>query len=166
MSSFQPTRPRHSTVFWRGGRRRKPRRFAPRGGERSPSLAVAFPQTTRGVTEPTLALRSPCADAPLVAHRLTSRQASARFRPRTMTDSPLSARSIHCRTPLHRLRGMLSLIPTAANCRDSQKNVVRARRFRRPRDSVRPTPAIARETSSGQDISNRPRGSARPSHRH
>ena len=40
-----------------------------------------------------------------VTHRLTPRQVSARFRPRPMTDSPLSARSTALHEPLRRLRG-------------------------------------------------------------
>ncbi len=47
-----------------------------------------------------------------------SHQVSARFSQCPLPDSTFSARSIHYRTPLHRLRGMLSLIPTVANCRD------------------------------------------------
>ena len=62
--------------------------------------------------------------------------------PHRWPDSSLSARSIRCRTPLHRLRGMLSLIPTAANCRDRQRQRC-AQRFQRPRCSAyRPRPAI------------------------
>ena len=67
-----------------------------------------------------------------------------------MTDSPFFARSIRCRTLLRRLRRMRSLIPTAANCRDSQQTSC-APEASRPRCSAyRPTPAIARATSSGQ----------------
>ena len=81
---------------------------------------------------------------------LPTRQVSARFRPRPMTDSPFFARSIRCRTLLRRLRRMRSLIPTAANCRDSQQTSC-APEASRPRCSAyRPTPAIARATSSGQ----------------
>ena len=47
-----------------------------------------------------------------------SHQVSARFSQCPLPDSTFSARSIHYRTPLHRLRGMLSLIPSVANCRD------------------------------------------------
>jgi hypothetical protein len=43
-----------------------------------------------------------------------SHQVSARFRPHPWPDSPVCARSIRCRTPLHRLRGMLSLISSVA----------------------------------------------------
>ncbi len=45
--------------------------------------------------------------------------------PAPVTDSTFSVRSIRCRTPLHRFRGMLSLIPTVANRRDSQKFIGR-----------------------------------------
>ena len=94
-----------------------------------------------------------------------SRQASARFRPRPMTDSPFFARSIRCRTPLHRLRGMLSLIPTVANQRDSQKTSGASRRIqkaarlrpaktsalRREASPVAEDKALARDAPHGQD---------------
>ena len=84
-----------------------------------------------------------------------SRQASARFRPRPMTDSPFFARSIRCRTPLHRLRGMLSLIPTVANQRDSQKTSGASRRIQKAA-RLRPakTSALARDATHGQDGGN------------
>jgi hypothetical protein len=61
---------------------------------------------------------------------------------------------------------MLSLIPTAANCRDSQGQIVRTRRFRIPEAAMlrisaktsnsplgfaRTSKAIARDASHGQD---------------
>ena len=68
--------------------------------------------------------------------------------PHRWPDSSICIRSIPCRTPLHRLRGMLSLIPTAANCRDRQRQ-------RCPKESrSRDAPHI------GQDISITARGSA------
>ena len=48
-------------------------------------------------------------------------QVSALFGRRPGRTRQLSDRSIRCRTPLHRLRGMLSLIPTVENWRDRMK---------------------------------------------
>ena len=79
------------------------------------------------------------------ARRLASRQLSARFRQRTRLTRQLCTRSILYRTPLHRLRGMLSLIPTAANCRDSQEiNRARPARISPLRGSRRRTLAALR----------------------
>lgn len=94
---------------------------------------------TPGFTEPTLtrlasSLRANC------------RHGSARARGLTRQ---LCTRSIRCRDPLHRLRGALSLIPTAANCRDSQET-----------NRARPKKQNGRETSSGQNR-NSPRVVAR-----
>ena len=113
--------------------------------------------TPQGVTEPTLALCSPA--------WLTPRQVSARFRriagrTRHFAPAPFAAASASD-------SGLLPLIPTAANCRDRQRQRC-PQRFQRPRDFVRPrhqhygarlrlspkTAAIARATSSGQDARN------------
>ena len=83
-------------------------------GERSLSLAVTFLISAFRISGFRFSPWRHRADACVRA----SRQASARFRQCPLPDSTFSARSIHCRTPLHRLRGLLSLIPTAANCRD------------------------------------------------
>ena len=92
-------------------------RFAPRPGERSLSLAVASswdPEKARPACSP----GAPAKNRRHRADTCAARQVSARFRQCPLPDSTLSARSIRCRTPLQRLRGMLSLIPTVANCRD------------------------------------------------
>ena len=68
----------------RGSGIKQPRRFAARFGTRASRPHAIQP----GLTERTLALLLPRAVAPLVAHRLDSRQVSALFGPRTMTDSP------------------------------------------------------------------------------
>ena len=135
--------------FRRGVRRGKDgglltRRFAPRGGERSLSLAVAFLisarwQSARTVTEPTLVL------VPCTKYRHGSAAPLAGL---------ITLRPLHSLPhPLHRLRGLLSLIPTAANCRDRQRQ-------RCPEDSR------GRATSSGQEIRISPRCFARARHRH
>jgi hypothetical protein len=65
---------------------------------------------------------------------------SALFRPRPMTRQ-LCARSTRCRTLPRGLGRMLSLVPPAANWRDSQKQLGRSRkpRLQRPRGFARPT---------------------------
>jgi hypothetical protein len=90
--------------------------------------------------------------------------------PAPVTDPPFSARSIRCRTPLHRLRGMRSLIPSVANCRDSQEPSGASRRFRKPeaamlRISAR-TRHYGREAAPGQAVGISPRCYARAGHRH
>ena len=55
--------------------------------------------------------------------------------PHRWPDSSICIRSIRCRTPLHRLRGMRSLIPTAADCRDRHRQRC-AQRNQRPRCSA------------------------------
>ena len=87
------------------------------------------------------------------AEPLPTRQASARFRPRTMTDSP----ALH---PLHSTAAIRKQRRSAiASFRRPQTGeTVRKRRarpkkgFQRPRCSAyRPRPAIARDASHGQD---------------
>ena len=172
------------------------REASPRPGHSSitPRLAAwaCRRRNQPGVTERTLARAEPCADAPLVAHRLRlapsdavrpDRQltASALFRPRPTADSPALR-------PLHSLPHSASVIAgaarTFAGC---------SRSFRRPQTGetadadirARPTkqnPEAAmlrisarwvqarqygRETSSGQDTSNTARGFAyRRGHQH
>lgn len=65
--------------------------------------------------------------APLVAHRLASRQVSAllaRARGRTRQ---FAAAPLHYRDPLRSLRGRSRFVPTVANWRDHPKQFVRAR---------------------------------------
>ena len=72
-------------------------------------------------------------------------QVSARFRPRTMTDSP-ALHSLHSAAAIRRRQVRLApaersrFVPTAANCRDSQET-----------NRARPKKQNGRETSSGQD---------------
>ena len=66
------------------GREASPRPGLQQYHAQTDSVGVPEP----GITERTLALRLPDAVASLVAHRRTSRQASARFCPRPMTDLP------------------------------------------------------------------------------
>ena len=96
-----------------------PRRCAARVGERF--LAVRLPGwEVRPGPEPS---RQIC------ALRGSDKSSPRRFRSagtvprRAAADSTFFARSIRCRTSLHRLRGMLSLIPTVTNCRDSRGEI-------------------------------------------
>ena len=125
--------------FRRGVRRGKDgglltRRFAPRGGERSLSLAVAFLisarwPSARTVTEPTLVL----------VPRTKYRHGSAAPLAGLVTLRPLHSLP----HPLHRLRGTLPLISTAANCRDRQRQ-------RCPKDSRgRDAPHIGQDRQYG-----------------
>ena len=95
------------------------RRFAPRlekaaapasqsGHLREPSLALTRPWSPIGFGSRQVTRFAQIASSPLP-------HCSARTTGRTRQ---LSVRSIRCRTQLRRLRWMLSLIPTAANCRD------------------------------------------------
>ena len=137
-------------------RHTKDSHFVPRWGECSLSLAFAFSDFSFqlfpcGFTEPTLALGRGQARAP---NPLPTRQASARFRPRPMTDSPLSARS----TPLHFIFADFNSVPLRS---DGRKPARQSKKLRaRPQDSE------GRETSSGQEISISPRCFARARHRH
>ena len=92
---------------------------------RSPFLISAFQLFPCGFTEPTLALGRGQARAP---NPLPTRQVSARFRPRTMTDSPAlqplhSSRSSPAfrRNNIGSMPGLCSFVPSAANWRDSQE---------------------------------------------
>ena len=87
-------------------------------------------------------------------------QVSARFRPRTMTDSPAlhplhSSRSSPAfrRNSIGSMPGLRSFVPTAANCRDSQNSSCAPGKagHQWSRGFARPGPAIARDASHGQD---------------
>src|ERR1035437_4878548 len=146
-------------------RHTKDSHFVPRWGECSLSLAFAFSDFSFqlfpcGFTEPTLALGRGQARAP---NPLPTRQASARFRPRPMTDSPLSARS----TPLHFIFADFNSVPLRSDGRKLPRQSVNVVRVPKIQDSRgRDAPHIGhdqqygRETSSGQQ-SNSPRCSAR-----
>ena len=152
------------------------REASPRPGHRSITPRLAAWACRRhnqpGVTERTLARAEPCADAPLVAHRLRlapsdavrpdcKLTASALFRPRPTADSPALR-------PLHSLPHSASVIAgaarTFAGCSRSFRRSQTAEtgtdsgapknaRRQRPRCSAyRPRPAIW------------PRGFARPGH--
>ena len=103
------------------------------------TVRVQFPGLQHpGVTERTLALRSPDAGASPVAHRLTSRQASALFRPRPMTDSPALPPLHSTPRPLQMKQAPATFVPSAANWRDSQEQLGRTRRHQWPRGFARP----------------------------
>jgi len=127
-------------------RHTKDSHFVPRWGERSLSLAFAFSDFSISAFSLWLHRADTCARS--------SRQASARFRPRPMTDSPLSARS----TPLHFIFADFNSVPLRS---DGRKPARQSKKLRaRPQDSE------GRETSSGQAISISPRCFARARHRH
>jgi hypothetical protein len=88
-------------------------------------------------------------------HRLTSRQASALFRPRPMTDLP-ALRPLHSTPrPLQMKQAPAAFVPPAANWQDSQKQLGRSprRRHQWPRDFVRPA---HRNTARGFEYRRRP----------
>ena len=169
MFSGISTRPVISRFLARGQAGTQPRRFAPRGGERSLSLAVAICvsvgwQSARIVTEPTLALGRGQAQAP---NPLPTRQASARFRIRPMTDSPVSARSTplrsnfggrQCGSHLHLHFTSFRRSQTARQSENvGREGVRRPRDFVRPRHRItaRGSPvaeekALARDATHGQ----------------
>jgi hypothetical protein len=91
-----------------------------------------------GFTERTLALRSPDAAASLVAHRLTSRQVSALFRPHRWPDSSFCARSIRCRIRY-------------TDCADCSRSFRRPQTAETGKDSGAPEESRGRATSSGQN---------------
>ena len=95
----------------------------------------------------------------------SSRQVSARFRRTAGRTYQFASAPLHCISatqaplPLH-------CVPTAANCRDRQRQRC-AQRCQRPRCSAyRPGQKYGRETTSGQDVSNSPRCFARARHQH
>ena len=116
-----------------------------------------------GFTEPTLALSRGQAHAPNHSSRA---KLSALFRLRTMTDSPaLPTAPFHYTNPLRRLRGAFRCIPTVANYRDSQEQLVRFPTTKTARLAARLRPArisnSPRVSARGQDTgSNTARGSA------
>ena len=110
--------------------------------------------TDPGVTEPTLALgrgQAFIAGAARTTEPLPTRQASARFRPRTTTDSPAlhplhssrSSPAFH-RNSIGYMPGLRSFFPTAANSRDSQNSSCAPgkAKHRWSRGFARPRPAI------------------------
>ena len=136
-NKFSDHRPLRFWAEWKT----KTRHFVPRWGERSLSLAFAFSDFNISAFSLWLHRADTCARS--------SRQASARFRPRPMTDSPLSARS----TPLR--SNFADYISTSLRS-DGRKPARQSKKLRaRPQDSE------GRETSSGQEISNSPRCFAR-----
>ena len=100
------------------------------------------------------------------AEPLLTRQLSALFRLRTMTDSPaLPTAPFRYTNPPRRLRGAFRCIPTVANCQDSQEQLVRFPKTKTARLAARLRPAkisnSPRVSARGQDTgSNTARGSA------
>ncbi len=121
---------------------RWPVRHAPRRHRASPSI------------------RSGTAQAPPVARSGSARFRRTAGRTHQFASAPLHSVSFsQTSIPLH-------CVPTAANCRDRQRQRC-AQRFQRPRCSAyRPRPAIGREATPGQTIGISPRCFARAGHRH
>ena len=119
-------------------------------------VAQAFPPELPGLTEPTLALTRLTLRAP-GCPPARSRQASALFGPRTMTDSPAfrplhSANAIRCgeEKGAAPTRTAIAAFRRRGNCRDSQERLVRARQAGTPEAArLRPASASAIAVSAG-----------------
>ncbi len=95
------------------GRLQSPRRFATRGGERA--LRLRSPFWFQIFTLRSQAFRNHSQAAPRRHLRSCLALSLGPVSPASVTDSTVCRLSIRCRTPLHRFRGMLSLIPKSSN---------------------------------------------------
>ena len=154
----------------------RPRGFATAGAQQYHAQACSLGVPERQAAQPHRA--DPCAWSGTGAVRRTHSRApsdvlaqitartSARFGPRPMTDSPLSARSTPLHDPLRRLRGRFASFrrpqtgETVKNIRAHPKTP-EAARLRPARTSItargfacRRGPEVARDASHGQDLSN------------